>query len=135
MITSMCKQIGFSALKQHLGCSDWGQDNVNCSYSSRCSAIYYSIIYILQVACVDLLLSKSQWELVPKPIRQEENWSCWHEIFKTNGRISTLVYLSRDIFLSHHNEFRQSIICLSLQIILIISSELRYFFLFKVTTR
>ena len=23
--------------------------------------------------------------MVPKPIRQEENWSCWNEIFKTNG--------------------------------------------------
>ena len=39
-----------------------------------------------------------QWELVPKPIREEENWSCWNEIFKINGKIYTVGHkISTDI--------------------------------------
>ena len=38
------------------------------------------------ISCSDIW----QCEQVPKPIGQEEIWSCWNEIFKSNGRIHTL---------------------------------------------
>ena len=41
---------------------------------------------------VNLFRHKNEWHNYDtiQNIRQEENWGCWNEIFKTNGRIYTL---------------------------------------------